>query len=519
LAEKAKLNLASALEIRGPESLVRCRRRRNLITFRWLVLLLFVVGYASTYEAFQMYASEYLVLTLVSLAACALLLSRLDRPVFVSFPSWILLGIFCIGYFFQFYWLTLDPRLFPLDPLLAYSASAPDVLLEAYMSICLAFVAFCSIGWWALGLVQSQPSCSPGKIDANSLKPRHAALMSSSLLFAAVALELFTGYVAWRENIGVTGAPLAQLPYRLGGFVWYTRTWLLPTFFLTVVWLGDRFNLRRRRLAGMTLLIAHAVEEALMTGSRGTLVLHALLPLGLLLLLTRKLTAMRCAAIGTGFAAALVAYPVFSVYRSVRQGLGFSVVEPLSQSFAMTFGTVGIVESLLEALRGLVFRCTGMNSLLVMVGKGLRGLGLGVAGQVTPLFDYAAYRIPTSAHTANAPSLVGWFYFVGGNAGVVLGIAGFALVVQWLWRTLNVSSWRCKVVAQAMFLVLLTGVATDGVLESVYLPILTCFVPLLLVELLLVPPGRRPSWAPAVKGSEDSRSRRPGRIFRAACSS
>jgi hypothetical protein len=67
--------------------------------------------------------------------------------------------------------------------------------------------------------------------------------------------------------------------------------------------------------------------------------------------------------------------------------------------------------------------------------------------------------------TAEAPSLVGWFFLVGGHTLVVVGLAGFTVAAYALWRILIRMRLRSLPVVQAIFLAQLFTQATEGMLD------------------------------------------------------
>ena len=102
---------------------------------------------------------------------------------------------------------------------------------------------------------------------------------------------------------------------------------------------------------------------------------------------------------------------------------------------------------------------------------------------MTSFFTTEVMGYPPEAIHTSAPSLVGWFYLVGGNVLVIAGVFGLTLALWIIWYQLPRSRLRCLAVAQALVATwILLGVAVDGVLDRAYLPALSCLASVVACE-------------------------------------
>lgn len=449
--------------------------------FRWLLLLLFVVGCASTFEVFRLNGPEYFVLSLLSAVACTVLMSRLDGPAESTFHIWLLLLVFCAGYYAQFFLLAANPQIYQ-GLLLTPATMSETALIAAYRTTTLAFLVFCLTAW--LLLARRRRHAAVARTPTVRVTIGSARSACTFLLLAILLLEALTAYVAWQSRIAVMGAQAATLPYRLAGAIFYTRLIILPGLLLLLAWLSDRSRLRTLFRAALCVLLAHACADAVLRSSRGTLV-TALVGLLFLLVLSRAMTRRRLAWIAAGLAVSLLLFPVLTNYRNARIADPSQIAAPLRAGFLRTYRSETASQTVTNTAYALFFRVTGMACLVPAAANGRAPLGIESASQVTLYFNRAILGIPATWMNSVAPSLVGWFYIVAGNVGVCLGIAAFIVLAHMIWQILGSARILSQPVAQSLFLMVLLLVSTDGVLESALWPILGSVISIAVAELIL----------------------------------
>jgi hypothetical protein len=75
-------------------------------------------------------------------------------------------------------------------------------------------------------------------------------------------------------------------------------------------------------------------------------------------------------------------------------------------------------------------------------------------------------RIPEYSNTALATSLVGWFYLVGGGLLVVIGMFLFVAFFDFIWNHMRWYRLRMLPAAQALILMWLLFVSSEGTIDS-----------------------------------------------------
>jgi hypothetical protein len=315
------------------------------------------------------------------------------------------------------------------------------------------------------------------------------------LLVVILPLELILGYIEWAGNVAVMGGNNASLPFHLAGLVLYTRTTLLPALILLLIWIANHPGLRMYFNLGVALLLVHGVLDALLRSSRGAL-FFSLLGLFFLLTLTDRFTRRRKQMVVAGILLSLLLFPVITAYRYARLAGNVTDVTLALEKGVTAVADKGTFGDLLsDTGLTLFFRVTGLDSLLVMVATDQQPIGLLHAHEVTPVFNQVM-NVPLNANNSVAPSLVGWFYLVGGNWLVVVGIASFTAGVQLVWGAVQSSNLQSRWVAQPLILLLLVYTAADGVLELLPPLVLTSGISVAVLEWLIRRARQHQIWRP-----------------------
>ncbi len=451
------------------------------VPVRWFLPLFFVIGYALTFSSFPFHREDYLLLTAITIVSSLILVTRLNLPLKFTLPTWIILAIFAVGYYLQFYWMTLDPLIYPgFLGFTTQAASSTGALMDAFTTTTFAFATFCVCAWLALPRKLYPPAA------AEALRSFAAARDASAcrlLIVLIPVVELTTAYVSWTTGVSVMGADPVYLPFRLAGFLYYARVVVLPMLLLLLLWLADRARLRMYFWLGLAMLSAHAAADTLLRSTRASVLFNLLSAAFLFILTDRPVRrALRFAVIAV--ALGIIFLPATTMYRSLRLAGGSSEIRLFGEGFSRAYSSP-LGDVVTESAEMLIFRVTGLNMLVVVTASGTRPLGLGQAYTSSEFFNRAILGVPRHANVGFAPSLVGWLYLVGGNGSVVFGMLAFVLLVEASWRRLWSARLQTRPVAQILFLVTLLAVATDGVVETVHLAVLASVASIVAAELLL----------------------------------
>lgn len=446
---------------------------------RWLLLLVFPVGYLVTAGHFGASAFQYLALNCGSLVGCYLLLSQLGRRPHLTLPFWLLLFLF-VFYYVQHYWLGADPNAvkgFWL-PDLEWMSSSPEILLSAYATTTFAFTTFCLTASLLLAI-----SGRPGNHGTEAYDGvNHRRVFRIALAFLLILIPT-TSYAMYAGHIAVLGAEAPALPFRLGGIVYYGRLATIPGLLLVTIWCADHMGSRRGLVIALVVAFIYAATDMLLRASRGSLA-AILVPIGLLFFLTGRMTKGRIWPFIVAGAVIVVLWPVVTLYRLSRIADDASIIVSLRQGLdALPAADLTIPGILLDAVRSVIMRITGAVSLVPAVGADVQPLGPGAVSSVTRFFTTEVMGYPPEAIHSSAPSLVGWFYLVGGNVLVIAGMFGLTLALWIVWQQLPRSRLRGLAVAQALVATwILFGVAVDGALDHAYLPALSCLASVVACE-------------------------------------
>lgn len=452
------------------------RRSRLVWGVRWATLGSLLAGYAVTEYADPVFRVEYAVCTLVSMAAFFLLLTRLNRGARATLPFWLLFLYMWLAYYVKFYWLAISPEVgLDLMPF-RFSYSSPVALESAFTTITVACAGIFATAWLLIGGTtggRGRPDANVRVAAEDTAQARHRRI-GTAALWLAVGLSAAATVITLRTGISVMGVEGPSLPYHASGIVYLARNVLIPALLLLAFWAALEAGLRRRMKVVFGVIVVFGVMEMLLRSSRGALA-PLVLSVAFLLILKGQIKRYRSLLVASALLV-VVLHPVLSVYRNLRiHATDADLGQLLSSASKEVFagGNTSLGETVALGATALSLRATGAEILIWYDDFGMRPLGdsalkvvtspRGVAGYLT----VGVFGFPADAVNEAAPGVVGWFYLVGGNGFVFLGLVAFTLLVHGLWRGLLRLHLRTEPVAQALFLTWLTLLTMDGVLESV----------------------------------------------------
>lgn len=461
--------------------------------FRWLLLPVLAVGYYLLLAFLDQPDLKYMVLTGSSFMAAFLLLHRLARSVEAAFPAWVILGVFSIGYYVKFIWILLfsDTILVNL-PMAVQESANHESLVDALGVSTIAFLAFAISAWLILGRPWMRRPIATAE-DVNSmppLVPPHKFTGVNLMLPIAILISGVSGYLMYRYGIAVMGSPSERLPFRLGGVIFYTRLVFVPTLLLVSFW----YALAARRLPqlvfSVSLLLANGFLDMLLRASRGALALNLVTLVLLLIICSNRIRIWHLMIFAVGFLVIAVLHPVITEYRFLRMVGAPNIVGPLLESLTKMTTELSIWDLVKDGAGAIIMRVIGIEALIPIIGLGVQPLhagawevlrsASGVAGYYTT--DVLGY--PSDALTSFAPSLVGWFYLLGGTMFVAVGIACITIIALGCWKGLRAMRLTVAPVAQATFLTVLFGAVTDGVLDQMGWTVLAAVGSIAVAEIL-----------------------------------
>lgn len=437
---------------------------------RWLLLLIFVLGYITTFPIFEYYALEYFLLTILSLFCSILLLWVLKQPFQVTLPYWIVFLIFLVAYYFKFYFIINFPEL-PFDQhiLVVESITSTEALISAYASTTYGFSAYCIVSWFLLsGLLKKEKILPEKMLYERKLSSIRFSFVISVSVLVAIPLMIITTLITHSLKIAVMGAESVYLPFKLAGIIYYTRTMFIPIILTMLIWSGKQINSRFWVVSGVILLVFHGISEMIIRQTKSGLLV--LLPIFFIYLLHDKRLKKEIIKYFLILSILLILlYPIALTYRFMGGEVNITDILTTMLEF-MNSGSLSFFV-ISEAFKMFLMRITGIEHLVVYNYENIFPLGWqaweiitlprGLSGFVT----VEVYGFSPDAPHSTATSFFGWFYLIGGNFSITLGTILFTIFTGFLWRIIKRMSLYCLPIAQAWFLWLLLLIVVDGAFE------------------------------------------------------
>jgi len=319
-------------------------------------------------------------------------------------------------------------------------------------------------------------------------------------LFSILALVMaITAYVQYATGIAVAGAESVYLPFRLAGLIFYFRSITIPALLVLLIWLTEEYRLLKMHSIAIGLLILHGFIQMLLASSRGAL-LNMVLPVIFLWLLSARFTAGRRNLLIVLFLIVAWMHPVLSQYRQLRAA---GDIYDIAHAFTESIRSSGdIWTNLSRGIISIISRVTGTESLLFAAQmedvsftfENIRYYLFNPERSLARIYTQDVIGFgPSVMWHLSAPSLLGAFYLIGGDAGVIIGVTVWTLFWIWFWRVLRRLRWRSLPVAQSMILLLIFHFTSEGDIDALPLRGLIYGASLLLCEflarrLMLLPP-------------------------------
>jgi hypothetical protein len=303
---------------------------------------------------------------------------------------------------------------------------------------------------------------------------------------------VITGYAQYLTGVGIMGRGNVVLPFRMAGLIVHSRNVLIPTLYLLIIWLTDKWKLQQIFCIAIGLLIVHGLSQMVLASSRGALV-NYLVPVFFLWLLTRRFTTWRLITMLMILFLISMLHPIISAYRVQRAvGEPSDIVGALTEALKASGNLVELLEN---GIVNIISRVIGVDGLLFAIawGEGELSLenlryylfnpeGRSLARIYTQ--DVVGFGPSVTWHQ-NAPSLLGAFYLIGGNMGVVLGMSLWVIFWMLLWKGLKRQQWRTLPVIQACCLGLLWYASMEGNIDFFFFQGPMLGASLLLGEILI----------------------------------
>jgi hypothetical protein len=440
----------------------------KLIGCRWVLLVIFLEPVFDPISPFTL-ADGYaglVGLMFVSMAACALLLSRLDRPMGETLWAWVLLGLFLRGYYLKSFgmaWKVIEPGFQQPNPELDWVSI--HTIAAGFRYITPAFAVVCVASWLALGA--RRRSSRPPAAAAENLGRK-----SIELAVGAVMLAAGVGLMQAWLGIGIMGVDYQRLPFRLDTVLFRLRTDIAPPLILLTIWMTDRSRSRGTRLVVLAAPLALALVDCIVTTSRGSFVKLGL-PVFFLWLVSGRLTWRRAQLLAVIGAITFLLYPFATALRWVRmQGTGLNW-QAVATAAGVAWGedAVGSFSANTELAAD---RIGGADGVWFAMGDMPDGIDVGRIMShlfVEPVHVYFTREVVGIVTPADlrAPGLVGLAMLLGGVPGVILIPAAFVGAIRLLWASLSrlrTAPVALSFVSMTLILIVMEGTLTLGLVVT-----------------------------------------------------
>lgn len=439
---------------------------------KWVLPLIFFVGYFLTFQYFDTKIVEYLAYNLLAFISCAVLLTqiKLFEQKFVAI--WLVIILFILVYFIRFYWISINPSavrvMLPYNPYMSMVQNNGAQLLAFGLST-IAFTSFSFSTAALLFFMTKQDNDVCQYLDSG--RSVLFGLIAKRSLWIVTVLILLLAYISYKYHIGEMGAPSREaLPFYLKGIIFYARTIVIPLIILLSIYLAERSGHILVSRLGVLILIMHGVLDMLLRSSRSSLLLSLLLLVFLMLADGIKLRHKEKVFFSVMMTLAFFMIPIMTEYRQIRLGYNLPHIEAFSS--ALNVARKDLLMQIFKGLEFVLFRMPGIESLWCMITArgeplGMHGIDVinsknGIAGYLT----YIIYPLREADYTLLAPSFVGWFYLVAGLPAIVFGSIFTGVLSLLGWRFLDRRYIESGPVAQVFFLWILFMALTEGTLDS-----------------------------------------------------
>jgi hypothetical protein len=406
----------------------------KIISFRWLVLLIFFPGILCLEINFPGANDVIVWASAVSLLGCSLLLFQLDKPIGKTLWAWLVLFVFIMGYYVKFLFISSaidNPTLYFL-----YGKEIDwlnyELLNDSIKWTCIGFFVFCAVAAMLL--------CFPFKqywINTR-VATRNSSVSVSRFRFimlSTVLLFIIASYLPLVFGFGQMGLEHHKLPYRLDAFITRFRVTLMPIVFLLLLWISDTRKDRIYWFVTLGSFFILVLLDSFVRTSRTGLLLAAL-PVAFLWGFSDRFTKKRRNFIICVVALTVFLYPLITIMRTVRI-TGGSLGVP---RFQEAIQYIDYKEVLSVAMVKFTTRVGGLDGLAHNLNFGptsmdpARLLWLLDYETISKFHTYEVVGIPSGQIEGRSPGLLGGFVLAGGMTGMVMLVIVYTILLWLAWQ-------------------------------------------------------------------------------------
>lgn len=419
----------------------------KFIKWRWLILLIFPIGWWLTIDYFRYSIPEsnkFSDLTIISFAASCLVLYKLKGEIAKELHLWSIYLILLIGHYVKFYlmmyWYHLNSsHLEIFSKLVIFLLSSPKIVIEAYTVATIALCAFASA--LCLTMTISTKSLLPHQriqqFNQSRFKFQHRRwIIACGIIWVVISAVILFLYTDLRVNarVDTNGLGGTILKYKLGGILTYSNRLLIPAVFLMLIFLADTFN---DRTSSIIIVTAYFVQVALfgfISTSKASIP-SAMISLAILWALSGHFTPVRRTLFLAGLTLLPFIFGLTMILRSMREvgEVGHLINLPVAIEVLLSDRNPVLSNSQFT----FITRFNGIDTLLPIVkynpslnmDKTLEFLQKNDFS-VNELYSREVIGYPDVFGVGFSPGLTGCFYLLSGNQ-IFLGVLIFLYTLLW----------------------------------------------------------------------------------------
>lgn len=439
------------------------------VMIKGIILSLFIIPFILLLHQ-EGYDLVHMGMFFVFLLSLTFLLSYNTEILLKTLPVSIFFFYLTVSYYIKFHLFALFGKPaaeLQMKTLLPFYVSNPRVLLESYYMMLSSFSLFCITAFY---LVKNQRGREPKALvhskGLSAGERTHLYLIGyiGTVLYAIVAI------ISWKYRVTVMGQPMIVLPFRLAGLLFYYR-WIAFSIIVTsMIYVCLRNNDKNKCLFFLGIFALYCLSETLIRATRGALFL-SLFQILLVYYFAGKLDGRVRNYLLVFVLLGFVLFQFITAYRFAG-GRELDIVALWDAQEQISSGD-SVSDIFVSGLTGVFFRLSGIETLMIMVGKGVQPLGLKALTALNPFGElnigaycsYAIFDIPLNIGYQRGPGFLGFFYLVGGWPLAVIGPSIFLILIWKAWLRIFRLKFFLMPVAQSIMLSYALVAAMGGIFD------------------------------------------------------
>jgi hypothetical protein len=479
-------------------------KKNHSLKLRWLILLIFPIGWWFTIGHFQSMtplADRFTDLTFISFVASFFILYKLKGDLAKEAHLWTIYFILLVGHYIQFYLMIYWKHIGDINLEIIFSESVVsllsslDIVINVYT---LSTLALCSFAIAVYFISKSKNNAKHSykyiQFDEESEKviyfPKKNFLFICTVLLIVISITLLFIYADLRVNARVNEMGLGGtvLKYKLTGILVYGNELVIPGFFILLIFFADQINEKATLNISIGFYLFHAVFFSVFTTSKAPIPI-AIISLAAIWILSGRLTPVRRSLIIAGLTLIPLIFGTAMTLRFMREvgEIGQFKNVPAAIEFLFSDDNFRLVKSQFA----LITRIAGTDTLLEITRYDpasklyqIYSYLLDNNFHIGRLYKLEVKGYPDIAGVGFSPGLLGCFYLLSGNQ-IIVSMCMFIYTFFWhiIFKFIVSKPLVVKPVAIAQVSLFIVNITSEGTLFKLPFQIFLMFCMIVLVEL------------------------------------